>query len=261
VVMILITTLTIKETGEGVGEPSQLPALKAIGTSFKNKPFLKLMAAFILSSFSFTVLTALVPYFITYQLNMPDQVSYVLLVMLVSIGIFLVPAKILSDRINKGPAYAIGLLIASIAILFGYLLPHEPTPLIYVIAFVAGMGFSTQWVSPWSMLPDVVEYDELLTGERREGIFYGLWAFLTKFTGALGVAVAGWSLSWFNYVPNAEQTSQALFGIRFFFCIVPAIVILCSLPILFRYPITRANHAELVKQLAERKALAEATKE
>ena len=261
VVMILITTLTIKETGEGVGEPSQLPALKAIGTSFKNKPFLKLMAAFILSSFSFTVLTALVPYFITYQLNMPDQVSFVLLVMLVSIGIFLIPAKMLSDRINKGPAYAIGLLIASIAILFGYLLPHEPTPLIYVIAFVAGMGFSTQWVSPWSMLPDVVEYDELLTGERREGIFYGLWAFLTKFTGALGVAVAGWSLAWFNYVPNAEQTPQALFGIRFFFTIVPAIVILCSLPILFRYPITRANHAELVKQLADRKALAEATGE
>jgi GPH family glycoside/pentoside/hexuronide:cation symporter len=258
IVMILITTLTIKETGEMVGEPSQLPALKAIGTSFKNKPFLKLMAAFILSSFSFTILTALVPYFITYQLKMPDQVSYVLLVMLVSIGIFLVPAKILSDRINKGPAYALGLGIASIAILFGYLLPHEPTPLIYVIAFVAGMGFSTQWVSPWSMLPDVIEYDELLTGERREGVFYGLWAFLSKFTGALGVAVAGWALAWFNYVPNAEQTSEALFGIRFFFCIVPAVVILFSLPILIRYPITRANHAELVKQLAERKATQEA---
>jgi GPH family glycoside/pentoside/hexuronide:cation symporter len=179
--------------------------------------------------------------------------------MLVSIGIFLVPAKNLSDRINKGPAYALGLGIASVAILCGYLLPHEPTPLIYVIAFVAGMGFSTQWVCPWSMLPDVVEYDELLTGERREGVLYGLWAFLSKFTGALGVAVAGWALAWFNYVPNTEQTSEALFGIRFFFCIVPAVVILFSLPILIRYPITRANHAELVKQLAERKALAEAT--
>lgn len=256
VATILVTTLTVKETGEMESEPSKLPPVKAIGTSFKNQPFVKLMIAFILSSFSFTILTALVPYFITYQLNMGDQVSYVLLVMLVSIGIFLVPAKMLSDRINKGPAYALGLFIASIAVMGGYFLPHQPTPLIYAIAFIAGMGFSVQWVCPWSMLPDVVEYDEKMTGERREGIYYGMWAFLSKFTGALGIAVSGWALSWFNYVPNAEQTSQTLFGIRLFFSIVPAIVILISLPILIRYPITRANHAALVKELAERKITA-----
>jgi GPH family glycoside/pentoside/hexuronide:cation symporter len=257
VTAILITTLTIKEIGEMEGEPSQLPPVKAIGTSFKNQPFVKLMIAFILSSFSFTILTALVPYFITYQLNMGDQVSYVLLVMLVSIGIFLVPAKMISDRINKGPAYALGLFIASIAVMTGYFLPHQPTPLIYVIAFIAGMGFSVQWVCPWSMLPDVIEYDEKMTGERREGIYYGMWAFLSKFTGALGIAVSGWALSWFNYVPNAEQTSQALFGIRLFFSIVPAVVILISLPILIRYPITRASHAALVKELADRKITAQ----
>jgi len=256
VITILITTLTVKETGEMQGDPSELPPVKALATSFKNKPFLKLMFAFILSSLSFALLTALVPYFITYQLDMGDQVSYVLLVMLVSIGIFLVPAKMLSDRINKGPAYALGLFIASIAVICSYFLPHQPTPLIYLIAFIAGMGFSTQWVSPWSMLPDVVEYDEKMTGERREGIYYGMWAFLTKFTGALGVAIAGWSLSFFGYVPNVEQTTQSLLGIRLFFGIVPAVVILLSLPILIRYPITRANHAALVKELADRKITA-----
>jgi Na+/melibiose symporter-like transporter len=60
-------------------------------------------------------------------------------------------------------------------------------------------------------------------------------------------------------VPNAEQTVHALFGIRFFFSIVPAIVILISLPFLIWYPITRAKHAALVKELAERKAMAEKT--
>jgi GPH family glycoside/pentoside/hexuronide:cation symporter len=83
-----------------------------------------------------------------------------------------------------------------------------------------------------------------------------MWAFLTKFTGALGVAIAGWSLSFFGYVPNVEQTTQSLLGIRLFFGIVPAVVILLSLPILIRYPITRANHAALVKELADRKITA-----
>ena len=211
------------------------------------------MIAFVLSSFSFTILTALVPYFIQYQLNMGDQVSFVLLAMLLTVGIFLIPAKLVSDRINKGPAYALGLFIASLALISGFFLPHEPTPLIYVVAIVAGLGFSAQWVCPWSMLPDVIEYDEKMTGERREGVYYGLWAFLGKFTGAFGVAVSGWALGLFGYVPNMEQTAHALFGIRFFFAIVPAIVLLISLPFLIKYPITRQSHAALVKELADRK--------
>ena len=254
VITTLITTATIKEKPELAGEPSKLPPVKAVLTSFKNRPFIILMIAFILSSFSFTVLTALVPYFIQYQLGMGDQVSYVLLVMLVMIGVFLIPAKKISDKINKGPTYALGLFIASVAIIISFTFPHEPTPWIYVVAAVAGIGFSTQWVCPWSMLPDVVEYDEKMTGDRREGIYYGLWAFLTKFTGALGVAVSGWALGLFGYVPNAEQTTQALFGIRFFFAIVPAVVIMISLPLLIKYPITRESHAALVKELAERAA-------
>jgi GPH family glycoside/pentoside/hexuronide:cation symporter len=251
----LVTTLSIKERPELVGEPSKLPPVNAVLTSFKNRPFIILMLAFILSSFSFTVLTALVPYFIQYQLNMGDQVSFVLLVMLVMIGLFIVPARMICDRINKGPTYALGLFIASMAVITSFFFPHAPTPLIYVVAAIAGIGFSTQWVCPWSMLPDVVEYDEKMTGDRREGIYYGLWAFLTKFTGALGIAVSGWALGLFGYVPNVEQTSQALFGIRLFFSIVPAVVILVSLPLLIWYPITRQSHAALVKELNERKTI------
>lgn len=250
---VLGTTLSVKEDPQMAAQPSKLPALSAVFTSFKNKPFIVLMIAFILSSFSFTVLTALVPYFIQYQLNMKDQVSFVLLVMLVTIGIFLVPARMISDRINKGPTYALGLFIASLAVISSFFMPHQPSMLIYVIAFVAGMGFSTQWVCPWSMLPDVVEYDEKMTGERREGIYYGLWAFLSKFTGALGVAVSGLALRSYGYVPNVEQTTRALFGIRLFFAIVPAALILVSLPFLIWYPITRQKHAALVKELAEKR--------
>jgi GPH family glycoside/pentoside/hexuronide:cation symporter len=70
------------------------------------------------------------------------------------------------------------------------------------------------------------------------------------------VAVSGWALGLFGYVPNVEQTAQSLFGIRLFFSIVPAVVILISLPLLIWYPITRRSHAALVKELADKKAAA-----
>jgi len=102
-------------------------------------------------------------------------------------------------------------------------------------------------------MPDVIEYDEKMTGERREGIYYGFSNFINKFAVALGTAVSGWSLAWFHYVPNAVQTEQALFGIRFFYALVPAVVMLAFVPILIRYPITRKSHEALMVELAQKK--------
>jgi GPH family glycoside/pentoside/hexuronide:cation symporter len=120
-----------------------------------------------------------------------------------------------------------------------------------------GIGFSGQWVFPWSMLPDVVEYDQKMTGERREGIYYGMWALLQKLTSALGIFFSGLALSWFGYIPNVAQTDRALLGIRLFFSLIPAIALLISLPLLIWYPITKESHARLVAELKNMEQAAE----
>jgi GPH family glycoside/pentoside/hexuronide:cation symporter len=256
---VLSTALTVKERAAVDAKVSKMPPVKAVLTVFNNRPFVIMLVAFFISSFSFTMLTSLVPYFIIYQLEMKDAVPVVLLVMLLAIMIFLIPIQRVSTRINKGPAYALGLMIASLAIISSFFLPKGPTPLIYMIAFIAGIGFSGQWVFPWSMVPDVVEYDELITGERREGIYFGVWALLQKITNALGIWVSGLALYWFGYVANVPQTDYALLGIRLFFSLIPALALLISLPILIRYPITQKSHAEVVKELQRREQAAAGT--
>lgn len=251
---ILFTTLSIREPKGVASQPSQLPPLKSILTTFRNRPFVMMLVAFTITSFSFTLLTSLVPFYLKYQLEMESATPLVLLLMLLSIGVLQIPMKKLADRVNKGPAYAMGLFLAAITVATTFFFPHRPSPAIYVVAVIAGIGFSGQWVFPWSMVPDVVEYDQKMTGERREGIYFGIWAFMQKFTNALGVAVSGWSLAWFGYVANASQTPAALLGIRLFFSLVPAVVILLSLPLLIWFPITRASHARLVAELVENPA-------
>ncbi|RPI85699.1 MAG: MFS transporter [Chloroflexi bacterium] len=249
-ITILTTAFNVKERKRPELVPSTMPPAASVLKTFKNRPFMQLMGAQFLSSFSFTLLTTLLPYYLIYQLNMEAQLPIVMIMMLGTIGIFLFPWKKISDRINKGPSYALGLFIASLAVIATFFYPHGPTPLIYVTAIVAGLGFSGQWVFPWSMLPDVIEYDQAVTGERREGIYYGVWAFLGKLTNALGIAVSGWALSLFGYVANVEQTSTALLGIRLFFGPVAAVVLIVSLPLLIWYPITRKSHARLLEQIA-----------
>lgn len=249
---LLITALSVKEPPELAGQPSKTPALRGILICFKNRPFVLLLTVFMLSNFAFTAQAALFPYLIQYQLAMASQISSLLLTSLATTAIFLIPAKLLADRIDKGPAYALGLSIAAVTFILAYLLlPNEPTPLVYVVAVLLGLGFSFHWVIPYAMMPDVTEYDQRMTGERREGAYFGLSNFMTKFAIALGIAVPGWALDWFGYVPNAVQTSSALFGIRFFYAIVPALFMLACVPILIRYPITRQSHAALIQELSD----------
>ncbi|MEI6385475.1 MAG: MFS transporter, partial [Spirochaetota bacterium] len=252
-VAILVTAFGVREKARDM-ESARIPPFKAVVATFRNKPFMWLMGCFLLTSLSFTLLTSLLPYYLTYQLEMTKELPLVMFVMLGTIGLFLYPMKMLTDRIGKGPSFAFGLGIAAIACVGTFFLPHHPTPLIYLIGVLAGMGFSAQYVCPWSMLPDVIEYDELMTGQRQEGLYYGMWNFITKFTNAFGIAMVGWSLAIFGYVANQSQTEQALFGIRLFFGPVSAAAIFIALPFLFSYPITRKGHDKIVAELAARKA-------
>jgi GPH family glycoside/pentoside/hexuronide:cation symporter len=254
IVTVLVTTFGVKETPNPDQEPAKMPALSQLKYVFKNRPFVQYMIMSTIISVSFTLLTALLPYFLTYQLHMSSQISLVMLVMLGTIAVFLVPWRFASQKLNKGPAYALGLGIASVAILGAFFLPQRPTALIYAVAFVAGIGFSAQYVFPWSMIPDVLEVDQAQTGERHEGIYFGVNNFLGKLTGAIGIAASGWALKLYGYVPNAAQTERALFGIRFFFAIVPVIAFMVALPLLIWYPITRQNHDALIADAAKKKS-------
>jgi GPH family glycoside/pentoside/hexuronide:cation symporter len=233
---------------------SQTPPLRAFGATLRNRPFVRLIVAYLIANVAFALTQTLMAYFVTYQLRMEDQVPLVMGLLLVTIGIFLFPWKMLSERWSKGPAYALGLAIVGLAVALTFFLPHEPTPLIYLVAVVAGVGFSAQWIFPWAMVPDVVEVDQLETGEHRGGMYYGVWGFTSKLTAALGVALSGWVLQIFGYVPNVEQTVSTLFGIRLFFGPVPLLILAVALPLLIWYPITRESHAALRARLAQAEA-------
>jgi len=198
------------------------------------------------------IVQTIMAYFVTYQLGMESQIPIIMGIMLVSVLIFLWPCKLLAERWNKGPAYAIGLGISGLSIAATYFLPHGQSIWIYILAGVIGIGFSANWVFPWAMVPDVVEFDQLKSGEARGGMFYGMWGFTSKLTAALGIAITGWVLQLSHYIPNVAQSASTLFVIRLFFGPVPALLFFITMPLLFKYPITRTSHGEVRRKLVEK---------
>ncbi|MBL8046355.1 MAG: MFS transporter, partial [Anaerolineales bacterium] len=74
--------------------------------------------------------------------------------------------------------YYIGAAVFVVVLIGLYFVQPGQTTLLTVLAIVAGVGVAVCYLIPWSMLPDVVELDELETGQRREGVYYGFFVFL-----------------------------------------------------------------------------------
>jgi GPH family glycoside/pentoside/hexuronide:cation symporter len=252
-----IAAAGLREREAIASQRAEAPPWRSLLDALRNRPFQWLLAAYLLANTAFALIKTLLAFILTYQFLMEDQVPLVMGLLLVFVALFLFPWKRLSERWNKGPAYALGLAIGGLAVASTFFLPHGSTPWIYVVAALAGAGFSAQWVFPWAMVPDVVEIDRLQTGEHRGGIYYGVWGLGTKLSDALGIAGAGWVLQLYDYVPNVAQSAETLFGMRLFFGIVPLLFFAAAVPLLLWYPITRRSHAELVRSLAVRAAVEE----
>lgn len=246
---LIISALGIHErTGLAVSTPEPSP-IKSLLVSLKNKPFIWLCGVYFVINISFAFIKILMAYYVEYQLLMKTSISLVMGLLLICVTIALPFWQWLSRKMDKGPAYALGMMLGALAVMITFFLPHNATPLIYLVSVLAGFGFSAQWIFPWAMVADVADYDRLETGQQRSGMYYGVWGLATKFSEALALAAVGWILTGFGYVPNVEQTPQALLGIRLFFGLIPAFFILLGLPFLFLYPITRRSHAEVRRKL------------
>jgi GPH family glycoside/pentoside/hexuronide:cation symporter len=246
---LLISAAGIRERkGLAVSAPEPSP-FKSLGVALRNKPFTWLCATYFVINLSFAFIKILMVYYIEYQLLMKAETSLVMGLMLICVTIALPFWQWVSRKMDKGPAYALGMLVGGLAVVLTFFLPHESTGLIYLIAALAGFGFAAQWIFPWAMVADVADYDRADTGQQRSGMYYGVWGLATKISEAIALVAVGWILTGFGYVPNVEQSSNALLGIRLFFGLIPAGIILVCLPLLFKYPITRKTHAALRAKL------------
>ena len=211
-VALLISAAGIRERTDVVtAEPEPSP-LKSLSVALKNRPFIWLLVIYFVLNISFALIKILMAYYVEYQLLMKDEIPLVMGLMLICVTFSLPFWQWVSRKIDKGPAYAFGMAIGALAVLFTFFLPHAATPLIYLVAALAGFGFAANWIFPWAMVADVGDYDRVETGQQRSGMYYGVWGLATKISEALALAGVGWVLTGFGYMPNIAQTTAGPFG-------------------------------------------------
>ncbi|MCE1195091.1 MFS transporter [bacterium] len=257
-VTALITVFSVRETTSHIARPKAgfVNIVKDYLSTFKNKPFLLILLPWTLNITGVTVLSTMLQYYFTNVLNQPDKVTMAMLLLLVVAIAFIPIWTAVSKRIGKKWSYIIGMLGVAAGVLLIFLAgPSASTGTLYALVAFCGIGFSTGYALPWSIIPDAIDYDFLNTGENREGLYYGIWTFSSKLGQAISALIIGALLSLTRYDGTiALQNPDAQLVIRLLFGPIAAVFYVASAIVLAFYPITARKHAEIRRQIAEREA-------
>jgi GPH family glycoside/pentoside/hexuronide:cation symporter len=128
------------------------------------------------------------------------------------------------------------------------------------LAALAGIGVSAAHIIPNAMIPDAIEWEELWTGRRQEGIFYSMVSLMNKVASSVAVPWAALVLgvSGFDESLDLAQPSSALTAIRLLVGLAPAVLMSGSIALAIFYPLTRERHAR-VRQILERRRVRQRT--
>ncbi len=221
--------------------------------TFRNRPFRYAVGIYMFTWMTVNLIASMMQYFLTYWMHMADQLEIVLGVVQAA-ALVCIPLMVwLSGKVGKQRAFISGAISLAVVMLgLAFLSPGQQA-IAYGLAVCTGFGIAAAHVIPWSIMPDVIEMDELETGQRREGTFYGFMVFLQKSGSAVTLAFVEWILHLTGYVPDAVQSPQVLSAIRLLFGVLPAVLLLPAVFFAWKFPINRAQHLALRKALAKKR--------
>ena len=233
-------------------QPKLIPSIKA---AFKNRPFIFGAGIYLLTWMTIVVLETNLLIYIKYILERQGQSSLIMASIFVT-AIFALPIwNWAAKHWNKRLAYIIGVSFwAVVMIVLILVTPQTPFWIIMILCIMAGIGVSAAQVLPWAIIPDAIEWDEWMTFERHEGMFYSLITLLGKIGNSIAGPASLLVLQATGYQAGAAvQPDSALLGIRLVIGPIPALLLVGGIVFALFYPLSREQHHKIVEELRIRR--------
>lgn len=247
--MIVITTLRVKERPEFTKVDKPIPLSDALKYTFTSKSFLILAAANFMSILMSSLVVGMLFYLADYVLKMNTMVILVAVFVPLIIGVPI--TSLIRQRLGVVGAQQLLLVIAGIGLILVVVVPNS---LILLCLVAAGFGLSGPQTLTNVLFGQVADEDELRSGVRREGAFFGVNALITKPAQSVALALIPFVLEATKFVTREanqgqiflDQPAEALFGIKVLIGLIPGIAMLIGAILLRWYPL-RGQYLEKVK--------------
>ncbi|XOV88044.1 MAG: MFS transporter [Pseudomonadota bacterium] len=219
---------------------------------FRNPHARLLLFVFAIETFGAASVGLLVPYLLEYVVvGMDGMMVFILLVYTIPQFVF-TPIWIRLARIfGKKKLWAFALWLNALTF-FGFFFALNSPALIWTLAFMLGFASGCGAVVAPSIKADVIDYDEYLTGERKEGTYYAVWNFVRKSAGSVTAVVTGFALQASGFEPNVAQSETVQFTMRALFALLPSACYVIGAILFMRFAFNEKEHSEVREILAER---------
>ena len=226
--------------------PTPAPLVQSAMAIATHKNFLRLSGLFISARIAVDLAAAALSYYTAYWLNRPGDLVWCMVILLVS-SICSLPIWLrIGQRVDKHRMFIAGAGFWSLLLAGLFFIPQDfPRLLLFGLIGLTGFGFCAADLAPWSMIGEVIDEDELATGQRREGIYNGFFTFMRKIAGASGVAAMGVTLEAVGFVAAQPQNDDALLAIRIPTALAPAFFLAVAIAFAIGYPLTRKEHERI----------------
>ena len=247
--LIIWTVFRTKEREEyqGRGEKNPITAFLDV---LKNKHAVLLLVIFFIENLGFATIGILTPYVAEYIVLKPDRTAIYILTYLIPC-ILSVPLWIaLSKRIGKKKTWLISMVLTGFGFGGMFFLDAGADTLILALAFVCGVGAGSGAAMAPSIQSDVIDYDEYLTGKRKEGTYFASWNLVFKTATGITFMITGFVLEASGFVPNQDQTESAKFAILVLYALFPFFCYLIGGLILTRFSLNESAHEKIRQALS-----------
>ncbi|XP_048761894.2 sodium-dependent lysophosphatidylcholine symporter 1-like [Ostrea edulis] len=225
-----------------------LTGLRAVLTF---KPYIRLYTCFLFQSLAIAIVQGNLALFCTHSLDLGDYFSTFIIILLVSSIVSMPIWQMLLKKFGKKSTFAAGMILF-IPILISQLYIDDNIYLYIPILVLGGFSIAVALLLPWSMLPDVLDEFMLVTGERKDAIFYSFYVFFNKLAAGLGLGLSQVALQLGGYKSGAcEQSKDVDLALRLLVVPGPVVFVLIALLFLWAYPIDEDRRMYNKKRLEE----------
>ena len=195
-------------------------------------------------------------YFLKTVLHQESSYSMLILVSGIGEALGFFPAYFFSIRKSKQLPAKVFVPVAIGALALAWFLRGSGSgAVIFVVEFLYGVGLAGMASVQSNIFPDVTDVDEMITGERREGVIATFSTFIKKFVSGFAAFGIGKLLAAFGYdtaKTAVEQTERAVFGVSLCFTLIPICFLTLALIMILRYDLTRDKHAFVKEKIREK---------
>ena len=247
--------LAVAVTLTAVPEPAdrsrhRLPLREGVGHLLANRPFRRLIAAFLINGLANGLPATLFLFFVGERLGSPGSAGPLLVLYFVA-GVAGVPLwLLLSRRLSKHRAWAWGMLMACAGFCAAPFLGPGDVWIFAAVTLVTGLALGADVILPASIQADVIDVDTAASGEERSGLYLSLWALATKLALAGAVGIAFPILGAAGFDPAAGlRTAEGLLALGLLYAALPIALKLVAVALVWNFPLDAATHADLRRRI------------